>query len=158
MELADVSQPKRQTPLPEDKLLRLNSWAVPGAWALALVVAFLGVFILVTPSISVHSPSARIIAGLVWLAVGLMIAGSARSGLVVHEKGITIQGSIKSRHWPWSEVTHFELRQPIFRGALRVHLVDGTVVSAVGFDGKSAREREVARDWVTELNKRASIC
>jgi len=95
------------------------------------------------------------IAGLVLIGVGTMIAGVARSGLIVERQGITVRELIRSRHWTWAEVDHFEVKTPLLKGALRIHLVDGRVISTTGLDGRSSRERRLSEAWISELNRRA---
>jgi hypothetical protein len=89
------------------------------------------------------------------IGVGLMIAGVARSGLIVDLEGITVRELLRSRQWNWAEVDHFEVKTPLLRGALRTHLVDGRVISTTGLDGRSSRERRLSEAWISELNRRA---
>jgi hypothetical protein len=145
-----------QRPLPEGRLLRLNDWTESAGLVFAGLVVFLGLIVLFTPSISAHSATTRVIAGLVWVGVGLMIAGGVRSGVIVTEEGIKVRGILRSQTVKWSEIESFEIKAPILRGALRIRLIDGTALSAMGFDGNSAKERALAKAWLHELNQRAA--
>jgi hypothetical protein len=139
--------------LPEGKLLRLNDWEEPGAWLLAGLVALCGIVI----ALPVEGRGVdELIAGLPMVGAGIVIASVARSGLIIDQQGITVRALLRSRRWAWSEVDHFEVRAPLLRGALRIHLMNGRVVSTPGLDGRSARERRLSEAWLAELNRRAS--
>lgn len=144
--------------LPEGELLRLNDWSQPAAWALAVVVGLLGVMLITTKgSPSQHfDGSLRPVVGLVWLGFGLMIAGEARSGLIVDEQGLSVQGWIRRRRWNWSEVDGFKLKRPFLRQSLRIKLSDGRTVSTAGFGARSTSERTLVEERVAELNHRAA--
>lgn len=138
--------------LPEGELLRLNDWEEPGAWALAGVLFLLGGLI----ALPVGGTSlGESIAGLALIGVGVMIAGVARSGLIVDQQGITVRELLRSRRWGWSAVDHLEVKIPLLRGALRIYLVDGRVISTPGLDGRSTRERRLSKAWIDEMNRRA---
>ena len=140
-------------PLPEEKLLRLNDWEESGAWVLAGAVLLIGGLI----ALPVNGRSLEeSIAGLILVGIGVMVAGVARSGLIVDRHGIAVRGLLRTKHWAWSEVDHFEVKFPLFRGALRIYLINGRVVSAPGLDGRSARERRLSKAWIAELNRRAA--
>lgn len=145
-----------QERLPEGRLLRLNDWAEPAGWLLTGVVIFLGFVALLTPSISSHSVSARIFAGIIWIGVGVMIGGGVRSGIILDKSGITVRGMFRSRHLDWSEIRSFEIKAPILKGSLRIELVDGEVLSTMALSGNSAKERALAKVWLKELNQRAA--
>lgn len=153
-----ISKGTRKELLPEGKLLRLNDWAEPGGWVVAGVVVLFGVVLLLPPaSPSSHlDGSLRPVAGLVWVGLGLMMAGGARSGLIVDHDGIAVQGLWRRNQWRWEEVDAFELKKPFYRPALRIHLADGSRASASGFSPKSVSERSLAEARVTELNRRAT--
>jgi len=140
-------------PLPEGELLRLNDWEKSGAWAFAGVLWLLGGLIALSVGDTKLGES---IAGLALIGVGVMIAGVARSGLIADQQGITVRELLRSRHWGWSEVDHLEVKMPLLRGALRVHLVDGRVISTPGLDGRSAGERRLSKAWIGEMNRRAA--
>lgn len=140
-------------PLPEGELLRLNDWEEPGAWVLAGVLFVLGGLIALPVG---NTNLGESIAGLALIVVGVMIAGVARSGLMVDRQGITVRELLRSRQWEWSEVDRVEVRIPFLRGALRIHLVDGRVISAPGLDGRSTSERSLSKAWIDEINRRAS--
>jgi hypothetical protein len=144
--------------LPEGELLRLNDWSRTAAWALAIFVGLLGIMLIATKgSPSQHfNGSLRPVVGLVWLGFGLMIAGEARSGLIVDEQGILVQGWLRRRRWDWSEIGEFQLKRPFLRQSLRISLADGGVVAVPGFAPKSAIERTLAEERVAELNRRTS--
>lgn len=144
--------------LPEGELLRLNDWSQTAAWALAIVVGLLGIMLITTKgSPSQHfDGSLRPVVGLVWLGFGLMIAGEARSGLIVSEQGVLVQGWLRRRRWNWSEVREFELKRPFLRQSLRVKFADGSTVTTPGFGSRSAAERTLAEERVAELNRRAA--
>lgn len=144
--------------LPEGELLRLNDWSGLAAWILACLAFLLGVFLLVSPPSQLHhfDGSLRPVLGLIWLSVGLMIAGGARSGLIVDQQGITVQGLIRRTHFNWSEVALFELKTPFYKAALRIHLINGRELNTLGFGAKSPGERRLAEARVAELNRRAS--
>jgi len=141
---------------PEGERLRLNDWGEPAAWVLAAIAALAGLFLLiVTPD----KPSdidgiRRVILALIWFGFGLIIAGGARSGLIVDDSGITVQGWIRRRRWNWSEVSGFELRRTFIRQALRITLVSGEQIGVTGFGAKSSSERDLAEARVAELNRR----
>lgn len=135
-------------------LLRLNDWAEPAAWAFAVITAGLGLLLILDrPDGAFHG--GRIAAGMFWLGMGMVFAGGARSGLIVDEHGITVQGWVRRRRWRWSEVTRFELKVPLLRQALRIYLASGKQVSTLGFGARSASERGLAEARVAELNRRA---
>lgn len=138
-------------PLPEGELLRLNDWEEPGAWALAGVLALFGILIAVPVD---DRGLGHALAGLALIGAGVMVAGVARSGLIVDQEGVTIRDLLRSRRWTWDEVDRFEVKLPLFRGALRVHLVNGMVISTPGLDGRSAPERRLSSTWLAELNRR----
>lgn len=139
--------------LPEGKLLRLNDWEESGAWVFAGAVVLIGLLI----ALPVNGRGVgTCIAGLVIVGVGAGIAGVARSGVIVASDGVVVRKLFKSRYLRWSEVDHFAVRAPILRGALRIYLVDGTILSTPGLDGRSRRERDVSRSWIAELNRRAA--
>jgi hypothetical protein len=138
--------------LPEGELLRLNDWEEPGAWVLAGAILVIG-FLVALP-VDGRGPGESV-AGLAWIGVGLMVAGVARSGLIVDRHGITVRELLRSRHWTWDEVDHFEVKTPLLKGALRIHLVTGKVISTPGLDGRSRRERCLSEAWIAELNCRA---
>jgi hypothetical protein len=144
--------------LPEGEVLRLNDWAVPGSWVLGGFALIAGLFLIgfPAPKSSNLAGPLRPVLGLVWLGMGLLIVGGGRSGLIVESDGIAVQGLVKRTRWTWSQVAGFELRQPFFKAALRVHLADGSEVNTLGFGAKSVREQELANAWVEELNRRAS--
>jgi hypothetical protein len=139
-------------PPPEGQLLRLNDWEEPGAWALAGVIVLLGILVALPVDGRDFGQS---LAGLALIGVGVMIAGVARSGLIIDQRGITVRELLRARHWPWSEIDRFEVRFPLLRGALRIHLTNGKVISTAGLDGRSARERRLSEAWLAELNRRA---
>lgn len=153
LSLIEASISDEDRPLPEDQLLRLNDWEEPGAWALAGILALFGVLI----ALPVNGRGfGHALAGFALIGAGVMVAGVARSGLIVHQQGITVRALLWSRSWEWSEVDHFEVKIPLIRGALRVYLTDGRVVSTPGLDGRSARERRISKAWIAELNHRAA--
>jgi hypothetical protein len=143
--------------LPEGELLRLNEWSELGAWLLACFAFLLGVFLIVVPASRPHhfDGPLRLVLGLVWLGFGLLIAGGARSGLVVDEHGVVVQGLVRRTRWEWSEIAGFVLKPPLFKPALRIQLTDGKEVSTLGFSARSAEERNLAKGRVAELNRRA---
>jgi hypothetical protein len=94
--------------------------------------------------------------GIAWLAIGLFLAGMARSGLLVNSDGIVVQGLIKRSRWKWSEVVEFHLKTPFYKPALRIQLADGGIVSTIGFSAKSTSERSLAEARVAELNRRVA--
>jgi hypothetical protein len=145
--------------LPEGETLRLNEWAEPAAWLLAGFAAFLGAFLLIVPASKPprFDGPLRPVVGLIWLAIGLMIAGGARSGLIVAKRGITVQGFVRRSSLTWSQIAEFEIKQPFFRAALRIRLTDGSTMSAFGFSARSAHERRLAEARVTELNRRVCV-
>jgi Bacterial PH domain len=139
-------------PLPEGQLLRLNDWEEPGAWTLAGILALFGILI----AVPVHGRGlGHALAGFALIVAGLMVASVARSGLIVDREGITVRDLLRSRRWAWDDVDRFEVRLPLLRGALRVHLVNGEVISTPGLDGRSASERRLSSAWLAELNHRA---
>lgn len=144
--------------LPEGELLRLNDWSQTAAWALAIVVGLLGVMLITTKgSPSQHfDGSLRPVVGLIWLGFGLMIAGEARSGLIVSEQGVLVQGWLRRRRWSWPEIGEFKLKRPFLRQSLRISLADGGTVTTPGFGSRSATERALAEKRVEELNRRAA--
>jgi len=142
----------RTRPLPEGKLLRLNDWEETGAWGLAGVMLLIGGLI----ALPVDGRGfGNLIPGLILMGLGVMVAGVARSGVIVGQDGITVRQLLRSRHWTWSEIDHFEVKVPLLRGALRIYLTDGRTISTPGLDGRSARERHLSKAWIAELNRRA---
>jgi hypothetical protein len=142
-----------QRPLPEGELLRLNEWEEPGAWMLAGFFVLVGIIVVdwkVPPGVE------DIVIAVVAFGAAAMIAGVARSGLVVDREGVTVRSLWRSRRWAWSEVDRVEVKVPLFRGALRVHLVDGRVLSAAGLDGRTRSERQLSKAWLDEMNRRAA--
>jgi hypothetical protein len=149
--------PGKET-LPEGETLRLNEWGESLGWLLAGFAFLLGVFLLLvgpSPHGNLGGPL-RPVLGLVWMAFGAMIAGGVRSGLIVEESGIIVQGPLRRKHWAWYEVEAFEIKQAFYRQALRIMLVDGKQVSTPGFSGKSEKERRLVDERVAELNRRAA--
>jgi hypothetical protein len=142
----------RTQPLPEGKLLRLNDWEETGAWVLAGVILLIGGLVALPVDGRAFGES---LAGLILVGVGVMIAGVARSGAIVGQDGIIVRQLLRSRHWTWFEIDHFEVKVPLLRGALRIYLTDGKMISTPGLDGRSARERRLSRAWIAELNRRA---
>lgn len=141
-----------EKPLPEGELLRLNDWEEPGAWALAGALVLFGILI----SLPVDDRGfGHVLAGLGLIGAGVMVAGVARSGLIVDQEGITIRDLLRSRRFAWSDVDRFEVKFPLLRGALRVHLADGRVISTPGLDGRSGSERRRSSEWLAALNCRA---
>jgi hypothetical protein len=142
-----------QRPLPEGELLRLNEWEEPGAWMLAGFFVLVGVLVVdwkVPPGVE------DVVIAVVAFGAAAMIAGVAGSGLVVDREGVTVRSLWRSRRWAWSEVDRVEVKVPLFRGALRVRLVDGRVLSAAGLDGRTRSERQLSKAWLDELNRRAA--
>lgn len=145
--------------LPEGDLLRIGSWSNRS------VLACAGWFVLLA-GISAGSAAAEgnIFTGilaLVFGAVGFTNLGLPRAGLIVHRHGIVLRelqwgGWIRNREWAWSQVDRFEVKRPRIKWALRIHLADGSIVSAPLLERKSARKSPVARAWVAELNRRAA--
>lgn len=140
-------------PLPEGKLLRLNDWEESGAWAFAGVVMLIG--LLVALPVNGREVGACV-AGLAVMGVGVGIAGVARSGVIADRDGVAVRRLLKKRNLKWAEVDHFAVKAPLVRGALRIYLADGTVLSAPGLDGRTRREREISQAWIAELNRRAA--
>lgn len=155
MRIALPPEPQKKI-IPEGELLRLNEWAQAAGWALAVAVGALGLMLITTKgSPSQHlNGSLRPIVGLVWVAFGLMIAGEARSGVIVDESGIRVQGWLRCRRWNWAEIQEFKLKRPFFRQSLRVILVDGRTVSAPGFAPRTSAEQTLVNERIAELNRR----
>jgi hypothetical protein len=142
--------------LPEGALLRLNDWSETGAWALAVLAAVAGALVL-WPLRHGHIDSVfRPLLGLTWLAFAALIAGGARSGVIVDSGGITVRGLVRRQRWEWSEISDFELKRPIYRAALRIRFTNGSEASAPGFNARSSEERKLAEARVAELNRRAA--
>ncbi|HEX5592037.1 MAG TPA: PH domain-containing protein [Solirubrobacterales bacterium] len=144
--------------LPKGEILRLNDWSRTAAFALATLVGVLGMMLIATkgsPSQNFDG-SLRPAVGLVWLGFALMIAGEARSGLIVEEQGVLVQGWLRRRRICWTEIEGFVVKQPFFRQALRIRLVKGGTVTVPGFSPRSANERNLVEERVHELNCRAS--
>lgn len=146
-----MESPKTR-PLPEGELLRLNDWEEPGAWVFAGALLLIGALIALPVDGRTFSES---FAGLMLVGGGVMVAGVARSGAIVDQDGITVRQLLRSRHWTWSEIDHFEVKFPLLKGALRIYLTDGRAISTPGLDGRSARERRLSKAWIAELNRRA---
>lgn len=139
-------------PLPEGKLLWLGSWLDPaimvgGIW---LLVAGFNLVISV-----VNENAVAAFVGLAMVGIGVRYATAPRSGLTVLRHGVAIRTLRRVRELTWSEVDHFELGRPLWKWALRIHLVDGRVLSSPGFEGRSEDKRRLAEAWVGELNRRA---
>lgn len=85
--------------LPERQLLRLNDWAEPLGWVLAVAAASAGIFLLlVDPASAPSDGSLRPLPGLVWLAFGLFMAAGSRAGLMVERNGVSLSpGSLQER-------------------------------------------------------------
>ena len=133
--------------------MRLNEWEEPGAWMLAGFFVLMGLIVVdwkVPPGVE------DLVAAAVAFGAATMIAEVARSGLVVDREGVTVRSLWRSRRWAWSDVDHVEVKVPLFRGALRVHLADGRVISAAGLDGRTRRERQLSEAWLSEINRRAA--
>jgi hypothetical protein len=143
----------RTRPLPEGELLRLNDWEETGAWVLAGAILLMGGLVALPVDGRAFGES---IAGLILVGVGVMVAGVAGSGVVVGQDGITVRRLLRSRYLTWSEIDHFEVKTPLLRGALRIYLTDGTMISTPGLDGRSTRERHLSKAWISELNRRAA--
>ncbi len=148
-----------QRPLPEGELLRLDGRSKWSIWACAgwfLLLACIGI-----PTGVIEGNVISVVLGLVFGVLGLNSLALPSAGLMVHRHGITIRepqwgGWIRIREWIWSEVDHFEVGRPLIKWALRVHLVDGSIVSAPLLERKSVRKGPVAKAWVAELNRRAA--
>jgi hypothetical protein len=153
------SKVHEQPSLPEGELLRLGRWS---EWpVLACAVWFL---LLVGISAAVAVSNGNVFSGVLALvlgAIGFTNLGLPRAGLIIYPSGIVIRelqwgGWIRTREWSWSEVDHFEVKRPLIKWALRVHLSDGSVASAPLLERKSVRNGPAARAWVDELNRRAA--
>jgi len=142
----------RTRPLPEGKLLRLNDWEETGGWVFAGAILLIGALVALPVK---GRPLSESLAGLMLVGVGVMVAGVARSGAIVHQDGITVRQLLRSRHLTWSEIDHFEVKAPLLKGALRIYLTDGRMLSTPGLDGRSAREKRLSSAWIAELNRRA---
>jgi hypothetical protein len=144
--------------LPEDETLRVNEWEA----ALTLIIG--GTLILVG-LVGVfsghgqyhHGPSwLRPVVSLLCIVGGTYIAAKCRSGLVVDQDGIVVQGAIRRRRWRWHEVEAFELTAAIYAPVLRIDLAAGGHVRVPGFKGRSSNERDLAKERVAELNRRTA--
>jgi hypothetical protein len=122
------------------------------AWILAGAVLLIGTLVALPVNGRTFGES---IAGLILVGVGVMIAEVARSGVLVGQDGITVRTLLRSRYLTWFKIDLFEVKTPFLRGALRIYLTDGTMISTTGLDGRSARERRLSKAWIAELNKRA---
>jgi hypothetical protein len=132
-------------------------------WALAGEFLLLGGFNVLIGGVIIADEGLSI--GVLLLAVGLVMvwwgagfAGVPRSGLRVHQGGVTVREPLRRpREWTWSEVDCFELKRPAMKAALRVHLADGKEVSAFGLESwRRARYGHLAQAWVDELNHRVA--
>lgn len=144
--------------LPEDELLRLNEWAEPGGWMLALVAALAGALLLFTdpaPGSDLDGPL-RPVLGAVWFALAFLAGSGARSGLVVKPEGVEVRWRIRSASFSWEEISAFALQRGVFRSSLKMHLSNGSNLRVVGFEAKSPKEARRAEAMVVELNRRAT--
>jgi hypothetical protein len=144
--------------LPEDETLRVNEWEAALTLVIGgtlIVVGLVGVF-------SGHGQYHHVpswlgpVVGLLCIVGGIHIAAKCRSGLIVDQDGIVVQGAIRRRRWRWHEVERFELTAAIYVPVLRIDLADGGSVRVPGFKGRSRNERDLAGERVAELNRRAS--
>lgn len=145
-----------QRPLPEGELLRLNDWIELAGWVFVSAVFMIGFIPFIGSFTDDSSGSGMPIAGLVWMAMSLMIADGVRAGLIVDKHGVSVQSLLRRRGWAWSEIERFEIKRPLIRGPVRVRLVNGKTVSTYGLSGHSRAERRLARAWIAELNRRAA--
>lgn len=79
---------------------------------LGLTAGLIGLFLLlVSPSPHSHlGGSLRPILGLAWLAFGVMVASSARAGVVVDKNGISVRTRFRRSNYRWGEIRNFEFR------------------------------------------------
>ncbi len=145
--------------LPEGERLRLNDWAETLGWVLAIAAGLAGLFLLLrapSPDSDFHGPL-RYVLAVGWLGFGLLVASGARAGVIVRERGITIQTRLRHFDYDWSEIAEFRLkRSMIGKPALRIRLQDGRESRAVGFEARTSNEWERAEAMVAELNRRVS--
>jgi hypothetical protein len=146
-----------QVPLPEGELIRLNDWAEPGGWALALFAGLAGILLLFTdpaPGSELSGPLRPVLAA-IWLVLAFLAGSGARAGLVVRPEGIEVRWRIRSSTFSWGDISTFALRRSTPRQSLRVKLRDGRELWVVGFEARSAEEARRAEAMVMELNRRA---
>jgi hypothetical protein len=145
--------------LPEEKLLRLNDWAEPAGWVLAIFALLVGLFLLMVEPArsSSFDGSLRPILGAAWVIFGLFMAGGARAGIVVHREGISVQGTLRKRHCSWNQLAGFQLSKSLLKPGLVVRRRDGKEIRVVSLWPASAKERTLGEAMVEELNRRAGL-
>lgn len=144
--------------LPEDETLRVNEWEAALTLLIGGTVIFVGLVALFSgPGQYHHAPSwLTPIVGLLCIGAGIHVGMKSRSGLIVDQDGIVVQGAIRRRRWRWHEVERFKLTAAIVVPVLRIDLADGGRVRTPGFKSRSRKERELAKERVAELNRRAA--
>lgn len=144
--------------LPEGETLRVNEWEAALTLLIGGAVIFVGLVALFSgPGQYHHAPSwLTPVVGLLCIGAGMHAGMKSRSGLSVGQDGISVQSAIRRRCWRWHEVERFELTTAIYTPVLRIELADGGRVRTPGFKGRSRSERDLAKERVAELNRRAS--
>jgi hypothetical protein len=142
--------------LPEDETLRVNEWEAALTLLIGGAVIFVGLVALFLGSGQYHHAPSWLtpVVGLLCIGAGIHVGMKSRSGLIVDQDGIVVQGAIRRRRWRWHEVDRFELTAAIYAPVLRINLVDGGRVRTPGFKGRSSNERDLAKKRVAELNRR----
>lgn len=144
--------------LPEDETLRVSEWEA----ALTLIIGGTLILVGLVGVFSGHGQYHHVpswlgpVAGLLCMGGGIYVAAKCRSGLIVDQDGIVVQGAIRQRRWRWYEVERFELTAAIYVPVLRIDLANGVSVRVPGFKGRSRKERDLARGRVAELNRRVA--
>lgn len=157
-EISRMTDDLKARGLPEGEVLRINEGEAAGAFFLGALLIFIGLGGVFATSERFHHVPGWLapVSGLVCIAIGIQIAASSRSGLIVEPEGIAVQGAFTRRRWRWNEVSGFELAARITGGPrLRIDLVDGAHVRALGFKSRSRDQRKFAEQRVAELNRRA---
>jgi hypothetical protein len=144
--------------LPEDETLRVNEWEAALTLLIGGAVIFVGLVALFSGSGQYHHAPSWLtpVVGLLCIGAGIHVGMKSRSGLIVDQDGIVVQGAIRRRRWRWHEVERFELTTAIYVPTLKIDLADGERVRAPGFKSRSRNERDLARERVAELNRRAA--
>lgn len=157
MENSSKRMPESDQPLlPEGELLRLNDWAEPAGWMLALFAGLAGLFLLLTnpaPGGNLGGPLRPVLA-VAWLGLAFLAGSGARAGLIARSDGIEVRFRLRSSRFAWSDISTFELHQAGYRPSLRVRLADSRELHVAGFSARSPEEVDRAEAMVAELNRR----